>query len=380
MDDRRHFFIALVCVLLGVGTVMVHSASITSWPTESEGVHLSKHLIFLVVGIGLAAAAAKLPMAVWFELSTWLFVATGALLVVVLLPSVGTRVNGAQRWIRFGSFSIQPSEMARLSLILLVCRIVILNRDSDVHWLKIFLKVCVPVAIMVPLVLAEPDLGSAVFFVIGSAVVLFLAGCPLRYFALAGLTLVPAVGFLFTLRPYQLARITGFMKAWQNVNDAPWQIKQSLVSLGAGGPMGRGIGRGWQKLSYLPEANTDFVFAVVGEELGLIGTLGMVAVWIALYLLGLRILSHRPAGSYARVVGTSLLTMVAFQGALNIAVVTAMVPPKGFPHPFVSYASNNLLVSLIAIGIVLSAASPIAQSGTPGAARVTFKRRWGRAV
>lgn len=357
MDDRRKFFVALVCVLLGVGTVMVHSASITSWPTEFEQVYVSRHLIFLAVGIGFAAIASQISMASLFEWAPWFFLGCVGLLLVVLLPGVGTRVNGAQRWIRFASFSVQPTELTRLALILLVCRVVVRDRDNDVHWLKICCRVMVPVAACVPLALLEPDLGSAVFFVLGSAVVLFLAGCPFRYFACSALALVPVFGLLITLRPYQMARITGFMKAWKDFNQAPWQIKQSLMSLGAGGATGTGIGRGWQKLSYLPEANTDFVFAVVGEELGLLGTLGLVSVWMTIFWLGLKLLSHRPAGSYARIVGTSLLCMLTLQGAFNVAVVTAMVPPKGFPHPFVSYASNNLIVSLISIGVILSAAS-----------------------
>jgi cell division protein FtsW len=370
VDDRRHFFIALVCVLLGVGTVMIHSASITSWPTEYEQVYLSRHLMFLLIGITLAAIAAKLPLSIWLDAAPWLFAVTVALLVGVLLPGVGTRVNGAQRWIRYGSFSIQPSELARLSLVLIVCRMVIRDRDSGVHWMKVCLRVCVPIVITVPLVLKEPDLGSAVFLVIGSGLVLFLSGCPIRYFALAGVTIVPAAGYLFALRPYQLARITGFMQAWKDFDKAPWQIKQSLFSLGAGGVSGTGIGRGWQKLSFLPEANTDFVFAVVGEELGLIGTLGLVTVWMGIFMLGLQILQQRPAGSFERVAGTTLLTMVTLQGALNVAVVTAMVPPKGFPHPFVSYASNNLVISLVSLGIVLSAATPGVSSG------LAWRSRW----
>lgn len=343
---------------------MIHSASITSWPTEYEQVYLSRHLMFLTLGVGAAAIAAQVPLAWWFKLAPWLFAFNIVLLVAVLFPGVGTRVNGAQRWIRIGSVSIQPSELSRLTLVLLVCRIVFEGQDKGRHWLKTCLQVLVPVAITVPLVLSEPDLGATVFLVIGSVMVLYLSGCPLRYFAAGGLTILPAIWYLCALRPYQLARITGFIDAWRDFNKAPWQIKQSLVSLGAGGVSGSGIGRGWQKLSFLPEANTDFVFAVVGEELGLVGTLGIVTVWTTLFLLGLRILSDRPVASFERVLGTTLLTMVTLQGALNVAVVTAMVPPKGFPHPFVSYASNNLVVSLISIGILLSAATPKTAAGT----------------
>jgi cell division protein FtsW len=157
-----------------------------------------------------------------------------------------------------------------------------------------------------------------------------------------------------SLKPYQMQRISGFLAAWTDLSQAPYQLQQSLMSLGAGGVTGVGIGRGWQKLSFLPEANTDFVFAVVGEELGLIGTLGLIAVWIGLYIAGLRTLRHLPRTGFEYAAGFTLLTQLVLQAALNVAVVTAMVPPKGIPHPLLSYGGSNLVVSIVSLGIVLS--------------------------
>ena len=156
------------------------------------------------------------------------------------------------------------------------------------------------------------------------------------------------------MKAYQLERITGFLAAWNDLDQAPYQMKQSLVSLGAGGFFGVGLGKGWQKLSFLPEANTDFVFAVVGEELGLIGTVGLIMLWGSFYAVGLRLIRHHDRQSFEYLTGFTLLTQLVIQAALNIAVVTAMVPPKGIPHPFLSYGGSNLVVSLLSVGIVIS--------------------------
>ncbi|MFN9721409.1 MAG: FtsW/RodA/SpoVE family cell cycle protein, partial [Planctomycetota bacterium] len=146
---------------------------------------------------------------------------------------------------------------------------------------------------------------------------------------------------------------TGFFEAWQDLSKAPWQVKQSLLSLGSGGLEGTGIGSGWQKLSYLPEANTDFVFAVIGEELGLLGTLTVSFVWIAVFFTGRASLDHLDRHSFEWIFGTTLLLQLVLQAMANIAVVTALVPPKGVPHPFISYGGTNLLVCLTAIGLIV---------------------------
>jgi cell division protein FtsW len=158
------------------------------------------------------------------------------------------------------------------------------------------------------------------------------------------------------LRPYQLQRITGFVAAWRDVDEAPYQVRQSLITLGVGGTDGVGLGKGWQKLSFLPEANTDFVVAVLGEELGLVGTLGLIALWVGLFLTGLRMLAALPHRSFEYAAGVTLLTQLVLQAALNVAVVTAMVPPKGIAHPLISYGGSSLVASILTLGIITSLA------------------------
>jgi cell division protein FtsW len=353
--DRR-WFVTLAAILLGFGILMVHSASITSRPTDFEQIYLSRHLIFMTIGLAFGGAAALLPPQGWRRLAPWIFLATLALLVVVLIPGIGTRVKGAQRWIRVGPLSMQPSELAKIALPLFLGSMIERYRSRLRTWLVGPILFLIPLGMMVPLVLLEPDLGTALFLCFGAAVMLWLAGWPLRNFAAAMGCAIPAVVYLVLHKPYQLRRIMGFIATWTDLNQAPYQIQQSLATLGAGGVWGVGLGKGWQKLSFLPEANTDFVFAVIGEELGLLGTLSVLALWGALLYSGLRLLSRLERGSFERIVGLTLLMQLIFQAALNVAVVTALVPPKGISHPLISCGGSSLVVSLLSLGIIISLA------------------------
>ena len=352
-DEQRSCFIAMATVLVGVGVVMVHSASITSRPSEFEAVYLSRHLTFLAIGVAAAFCASLIPARIWIRVAPALFLVSLALLIVVLLPGVGTRVNGSQRWLRYQGFSVQPSELAKVALPLICSRLIVRRRQQMRRWMSGIIPLLLPAIVTLPLIVAEPDLGTAAFLAIGYAMTLYIGGWPIRNFVLSGLLIAPAA-WLVALRPYQMARITGFLQAWNDMNQAPWQIRQSLYSLGAGGLGGSGIGRGWQKLSFLPEANTDFVFSVVGEELGLAGTLTIVCLWIAVFVTGMLVLSRLPRCSFKYIAGVSLLAQLVLQAAVNVAVVTAMVPTKGLPHPLLSYGGSNLVTTLLTLGIILS--------------------------
>lgn len=333
---------------------MVHSASITSRPTEFEQVYLSRHLTFLTFGLCAATVAAFLPARFWFRAAPWLFWGTVALLALVLIPGVGTSVNRAQRWFRFGGISMQPSELAKITLPLQLCYVIQCRREVLQTWTGGILPLLFPIAAVVPLTMLQPDLGTSLFLVMAGAIALFIGGWPIRNFLLGGSLALPAIGYVVIHKPYQMQRIYGFISTWVDWTNAPYQLKQSLVTLGAGGLWGVGLGRGFQKLSFLPEANTDFVFAVIGEELGLLGTLALIALWVWMYVLGLRMLGGLNRATFAYNAGFALLTQLLLQVALNVAVVTAMVPPKGIPHPLISYGGSSLVVSLVALGIVVS--------------------------
>jgi cell division protein FtsW len=358
VDNQRKLFISMVAVLLGFGVLMVHSASITSRPSEIEQVFLSRHLMFVAVGVAAAVAVSFVPARWWQVLAPWLFWGTLIMLMLVLVPGVGAKVNGARRWFRYGSLSGQPSELMKITLPLFLCCLASQRRRVMHTSLGGILPVAYPLLLVVPAVMLEPDLGTALFLAAIGAGALFVSGWPVRNFLLAAGVAVPAVIATVLHRPYQLGRISGFMETWADWTQAPYHVKQSLVTLGAGGVWGVGLGKGFQKLSFLPEANTDFVFAVIGEELGLLGALTVIGLWLGVYVLGLRSLRHIERDTFAYNAAFILLTQLVFQVALNVAVVTAMVPPKGIPHPLISYGGSNLVVSLVAIGVFLSLTRP----------------------
>ena len=350
--DLRRLFVGLIAVLLAVGVQMVHSASLTSLPSRADTVFLSRHLSYLAIAVCCGFLAYRIP-ADWLRRhSGTMLIALGVLLTLVLIPGIGTRVNGAQRWLRFAGLSAQPSEFGRLVMPIVAAHIVSDMKRRNGFSVKQIPQTLFPLAVILPLVIMEPDLGATVFLAMGYFLALFIGGWPMRYFLGCALLLSPAVASVAVLKPYQMQRITGFVTAWKDVTQAPWQIRQSLLSLGSGGLEGTGIGAGWQKLSYLPEANTDFVFAVIGEELGLSGTVTILVIWLGVFLTGRATLRHLRRDSFEWILGSTLVIQMMLQAMANVAVVTAMVPPKGVPHPFISYGGTNLLVNVVAVGLI----------------------------
>lgn len=351
----RHYFLALAGVLAGFGALMVHSASITSWPTAFEQVYLTRHLKFLAIGLTAACIAGNLPARFWFRAAPWMFAGTVLLLAAVLVPAIGTEVNGARRWLRFAGFSMQPSEVAKLTLPLLLARMIVNRREQLGRVLVGTIPFAVPTVLVVGLVVREPDLGTSLFLMGSACVVLLLGGWPVRNFVV-GIAVCAAAGvYLVTTQSYRIRRITDFVSVWTDFDTSDaWQLRQSLIAMGTGGTHGVGLGRGTQKLSFLPESNTDFVFAVAGEELGLIGTLGLVALWCGIFWFGLRLFRECRSDSFAAVAGTTLLVQLVGQALINAAVVTALVPTTGIPHPLISYGGSSLVVSLVAFGIIVS--------------------------
>ena len=381
---HTRLFLTFAVMLMAVGVLLVDSSSMSSRNIDADPVQLSKHLTFLLLAALSGGLAAGMPKSAWRYIAPVMYLVTVGLLIAVLIPGLGYRVNGAQRWIRIGVLTLQPSETAKLSLPLAVCGYRFRSSQPDLsnpafsEGLIILGMVGLPVL----LILAEPDLGTALFVSLCCAGAMFLTRWPIRQFVIAAALLMPVLGGLLALRPYQVSRLQGFLQTWQSPELSPYQVKQSLTTLGVGGIYGTGLGRGWQKLSFLPEADTDFVFSVIGEELGLIGTLGVVGLWLGLYLSGLRLIDlgattertveiesytevcprlrpndsagQRANPSFEWVLAVTLLTQLVLQAAINVAVVTAMLPPKGISHPFISYGGSNLVVSVCALGIILS--------------------------
>lgn len=353
--DERAFFWALTCVLLGFGVLMVHSASITSWPTDFEQVYLTKHLKYLAMAVVSASVAAALPARFWYRAAPWIFLATLIVLIAVLVPGIGTSVKGARRWLRIGSLSLQPSELAKLAMPLLIARMVVNRRETLDGWVRGTVPFAFPIAISAGLVLAEPDLGTSLFVAGSAMLALYYGGWPIRNYLVGVVAAVPALCIAISGHTYRLRRITDFFSVWTDLpgSDA-WQLKQSLLTLGHGGLWGVGLGRGTQKLSFLPESNTDFVFAVVGEELGLAGTLGLAALWCGIFWAGTKLFARTRTDSFAYIAGMTLISQMVVQAIVNTAVVIALVPTTGVPHPLVSYGGTSLFMSVTSFGVMIS--------------------------
>lgn len=353
-DVQAGLFVTFAGMLLAVGMLMVYSSSITASPSEDERTFLFRQMTFLLLAGVAGIMAAQMPARLWKILAPLFYAGTVLLLMLVLVSGIGRSVNGAQRWIRLGPMSLQPSEAAKLTLPLMLCVLLFRHRPAKRWSLPNLLTYAGLTAVPMLLIVIEPDLGTAVFVGLTAVLAVWLSGCPLRYFAMIGIIVCPLGGMLIALKPYQLARIHGFIDTWVHPEVAPYQIQQSLVTLGVGGISGVGLGQGWQKLSFLPEANTDFVMAVIGEELGLIGTLGVMGLWAGIYLCGLQLVRRAPNATFERALSMTLLTALVVQAAFNMAVITALVPPKGISHPFISYGGSNLGLSIVCLGVIVS--------------------------
>ena len=290
--DRRAF-VAVAAALAGVGLTVAHSTAMADGDAADRV--LLKQCVLTAVAVGLGCAAAALPPRLVRRLAPWLLAGTVALLIAVLIPGVGVRGGGAVRWLRVAGVSVQPAELAKLAVPLALAFGPVPPRRVGVGSLRRVFGAW-PAVLCVGLIAAEPDLSTAVTVLGGAGLTCWLRGWPAWPFLAAGFAALPAAAATLWLRPYQWARVTGFAASLLDPGAAPYQVRQGAVAIGGGGVWGCGLGRGWQKLSFLPEADDDFAFAVVGEELGLVGTGGLLALWAAFRVVRAAAGPARPAG------------------------------------------------------------------------------------
>jgi len=348
---------ATLC-LIAIGAVMVYSAS--SARNLLAGAGDGTTYLVRYVGLGAIALAAMHVMSrhgieLMRRFMPLLLIVAFAANVLVLVPGIGTEVNGARSWLGPGLFSPQPSELMKLALILYTAH-VLAGRPRQ---LETFRGMMSPVGLVAGaaclLVIVEPDTGTTLVIVGIVASILIVAGVPLRFLAYcAGAGLVLLL-LLILLQPYQQERMTSFLDPWADKGGSGFQSVQGQIALGSGGFFGVGIGQSVQKVFYLPEAHTDFILAVIGEELGLLGVSVVIALFGLIVWSGLRI-ARSASDRYAKLVATGLTALIACQALLNIFVVLGMAPLTGVPLPFVSYGPTNLIVILTAVGLLLNLA------------------------
>ena len=351
-SDKLLFTAAVLLVCTGV--VMVYSASavISMERGQQPYLFLFKQLAWALMGLLLVPVVMRIDYRNYRQPAViWTALAVVAIALVAVL--FGRPVKGATRWLGIGPFGVQPSELAKLVVIIFTAALLErrMERIDDVGYS--LLPIGVVVGALVGLVLAEPDLGTAVSIAMIAAMMVFAAGINYRYVAGLALASLPALYFLVMTSEYRRRRVLAFLDPWSDPLDGGFQMIQSMIAVGTGGLFGRGLMGGVQKLFYLPEPHNDFIYSVVAEELGLLGATIVLACFGVIVWRGLRTAMRAP-DRFGAFLAIGLTTMVAFQAFFNISVVLGLLPPKGIPLPFVSAGGSSLLINLIGMGILLN--------------------------
>jgi cell division protein FtsW len=353
--EQRMLLTATLC-LLAFGAVMVYSASSARNVLQGDGngtAYFIRFVGFGAVGLVVMQILSRRGVELLRRATPVLLVVSFGLLLAVLLPGIGIEVNGARRWIGPGSLSFQPSELMKLSLVLYAAQFL----ATHPRRIKTFQGMLSPIVVVTGaaalLVAAEPDLGTALVICFAVAALLVAAGVPLRYLGYLAGGAVVLIALLALVQPYQQARLTSFLDPWASKSSSGFQAVQGQIALGSGGLFGVGLGQSVQKEFYLPEAHTDFILAVIGEELGIVGVTGVIALFGLIAWSGLRI-ARAAAAPYAKLLATGLTSLILCQATLNIFVVLGIAPLTGVPLPFISYGPTNLAVMLAAVGVLLN--------------------------
>ncbi len=357
-DERRridYLLLASVIALLAIGTVVVFSASASvSFKQFGNPYYYVEHqLVWAVIGVIAMIAATRIDYWKYNKLIFPGYVLSVLLLVAVLIPHVGIDINGARRWLGVGSLQIQPSELAKLAMIFLFARLFSLHRqDLEDFWRGVVPHILLASIVFV-LILAEPDLGTTIATAGTFFVMLFVSGVKKRHLAELTGAAVPILAWAMIAEPYRRQRLLAFMDPWKHPLGEGFHTIQALLALGSGGVLGVGLGYSRQALGYLPESFTDFIFAILGEELGLLGTLTVVLLFLIVAWRGYRIAMRAP-DMFSSLLATGLTTMIAIQAAINMGVVKATLPVTGITLPFISYGGSSLVLSMAGVGVLLN--------------------------
>lgn len=356
MSREGTILFVAVYLLVSFGIVMTYSASAiyAEQVFKNSAYFLIRQVLYAAIGTIFLFFAARLDPYFFKDHARAFVILSLILLALVLIPFVGHQAGGARRWFRFGPLNFQPVEISKLAVTLYLAdylsrRIKGIQRGE----FGVLLPPVLVVSVTCGLVLFQPDLGSAVFVFGVSASLFFLAGIRIRYVLGASLVFVPIFYFLVIQIPYRLARVTAYLNPWNDPQGSGFQIIQSLLAFGLGGWRGVGLGESTQKLFYLPQSYNDFIFSIIAEELGLIGSCSVLMLYGTILFAGLRI-AHRARGSYEKLFILSLVLLVTLQASMNMLVATGLIPTKGLPLPFVSYGGTSLVFNLFGAGLLLA--------------------------
>lgn len=350
--------VVLVLILSTLGIVMLFSTSTFAIKQSGDPYYfIWRQLVWLVIG-GIGCIAASCINYKYYEKYIWwIFGATVILLILTLIPGVGTKISGARRWLKLGFMNLQAAEFAKLAIVIFLAFWLSKYQKLSTTWNWGFLMPLVIVGVPLVLIFRQPDLGTAALMGAVSIILLFISGVKMRYI-LPSVVILPSIvlGIAMAI-PNRRERIVAYCRTIfdpeYGKDGINYQVNQALIALGSGGLEGLGLGNSRQKMMYIPEAHTDFIFPVIGEELGLWWTLGIVFCFILLLINGF-IISFCAKDRFGMLLAAGITLVISLQAILNIAVVTALLPNKGMPLPFISYGGSSLLVCLIGIGIMIN--------------------------
>lgn len=345
--------LAATMALLLTGIVMVGSATMHRY-TETPYFFVNRHLLAVMLGIAAALLVMRIPIDRWERWSPWLYLVGLLLLVLVLIPGVGRTVNGAQRWISLGGINLQSSEFMKLFLMLYLAGYMHRNHLEVTATVRGFIKPLLPVIIAAALIMLEPDMGTTVVVLLMAFGMLFLGGVPIRQYLMLSAVAALALGVLVIIEPYRMQRVTSFMDPFADPLNSGYQLSNALIAFGRGEWSGVGLGEGVQKLFYLPEAHNDFLIAVIGEELGLLGTMGIICLFTFISWRAFRIgaMAEEHSMRFAAYTAYGCGLWLGFQSFINIGVNLGLLPTKGLTLPLMSYGGNSIIVACMVIAML----------------------------
>ncbi|MCL9684775.1 putative lipid II flippase FtsW [Legionella maioricensis] len=351
------WLIGAVFGLLIIGLMMVASSSVMiSTKYFHQPFHfLIRQACYLFAGLMVALVVIRTDSSFWEKISMPMLIVCLFMLLIVLIPGIGRTVNGSRRWLAFGPIGIQVSEMAKLTMIFYLSGYLVRQQKAVSESIVGFIKPMMILGVVSVLLLLEPDFGATVVISGTVMALLFLAGVKLRYYIGLMLLVISALALLAVSSPYRVARLTAFLDPWADQYNSGYQLTQSLIAFGRGGWFGSGLGESIQKLLYLPEAHTDFLFAVLAEELGLVGILVVMALYSILVIRGLTIgyTAHTQERLFASFTAYGLTFWLALQAAINMGVNAGLLPTKGLTLPLLSYGGASMVINCVVIALLL---------------------------
>jgi cell division protein FtsW len=353
---RINLFLITI-ILTAIGAVMIYSSScVFAYENYGDSAYfLKRHIVFLFIGFITAASLMSFDYSKLKNFSKPFLIFSIFLLLAVFVPGIGRTAGGARRWINLGGLSFQPSEIAKLALVLYAADVLSRKQSEIKDFFYGFLPIVISLGVCIILILAGSDLGTAVAIAFLIIIMAFIAGVDLKQLLMVIAPGIIAVIGLIAVKPYRIKRMITFANPWSDPKGAGFQIIQSMIAMGSGGIFGVGLAHSKQKLFYLPEAHTDFIFSIIAEELGIIGSMGIVLLFAAFIWLGFRI-AYSARDLFGQFLAFGLVSMIALQVMINIAAVTALIPTKGLPLPFISYGGTALVYSLASVGLLLNIA------------------------